>query len=207
MELLLFNADTGLTDVNWKELNEYPEFKVLHSLNYNKEAGDVDGRKRFRATREVKYIKAFYDPMSSQNRKGLNNEAKRLEIIALYNLGADFEESKELQDAISVYIKNHEFVSYKMLKVTRKTILSYINSLDKMQEDLQAFKNEDAEEEKLKSVIESGKYLLQLVKELPAALTSLQDIEEKIANNQLGAATAVFGDAIPSRFEDTRTKR
>lgn len=208
MELLIFNADTGLNDVNWKDLVDYDEFKALYALNYNKQAGDIDGRKRVRATKEIKYLKSFYDPMSAQNRKGLSKEEKLLDIASMYNLPLNFEESEELIAAKNVYIQNFEFVAYKLLKSTRNVIIQYISSLDDIHKKQKEFSNnKEVTEEGLKAAVENGKYIITLVKELPNALTSLQDLEEKIANNQLGSTTSVFGDAIPSRFEDTRTKK
>ena len=180
----------------------------LYALNYNKQAGDIDGRKRVRATKEIKYLKSFYDPMSAQNRKGLSKEEKLLDIASMYNLPLDFTESEELIAAKNIYIQNFEFVSYKLLKSTRNVIIQYISSLDDIQRKQKLFSsNNEVTEDSLKQAVENGKYIITLVKELPNALTSLQDLEEKIANNQLGSATAVFGDAVPSRFEDTRTKK
>jgi len=206
MELVKFNSETGLNEVNWEDLVDYPEFRALYALNYNKEAGDIDGRKRFRATREIKYLKSFYDPMSSENRKGLQEEEKRKRILAAYNLPIDFQESEELQAAKDVYLKNFEFIHYKLLSVTKRTIMSFISKLDVLQNTIDTFKEGESNENSLKNVIDSGKYILSLVKELPDALLTLRSIEEKIANDQLGGSTSVFADATPSRFEDTRVK-
>lgn len=199
MDLFVSDEKTGVQNVNWKLLNTYSSFRKLYTLDYNKQTGDIDGRRRHRATKELQYMYEWYHPLSLTNRQGLPKDEKKRIIYNQCELDNSFTESSELKDAIITYKQNFEYLNYKLLQTARGAIVDYLTAFDKIRKKL---KKEDVES--ITELVNMGNSVTAMMKSLPAAISTLDKIEDDIARGSLGKRTSVYGGEEPSSFEDTR---
>lgn len=67
--------------------------------------GDIDGRRKYNATKELAFIYWFADPRSNY-KESYQNETERVEKIKkLLNLSEDWQPDTLIKDAISFYLE------------------------------------------------------------------------------------------------------
>lgn len=125
MERIL-KIENGEAKLMREELSLIPEFATILSLKYNKQEGDVDGRKRFRATSEFTYLWYMYSHLSPYREYSESERHEEATVIAGLSIG--FTPSDELKAAI---------VKYKTLNETR--ILKLIRAAEKAVDNLRAY--------------------------------------------------------------------
>lgn len=113
------------------------EFKILHSLDYNKQSGDSQGRERKRAISECKYLYHFADFRSEFSE---DNEADRHEAsVRAAGLDAEtFKTSPELDACIKLYTKLQKTRMLKTLDVAEETLdklRDYYSTIDFSEKD------------------------------------------------------------------------
>lgn len=96
----VFDFVEGEARLKKDELSLIPEFKALLAINYNKQVGDTDGRKRHRATKEFTYIWFMYASKSPY--REYNAKEKEEELLRMLSIGPK-DISPELQAAIDKY--------------------------------------------------------------------------------------------------------
>jgi hypothetical protein len=107
------------------ELQIIPEFATLFTYKYNKQPGDLDGKKRVRATQELAYMWYMYSHNSPY--KEYSEEERKVEALLIAELPPDFKPSKELSDAIARYRSLNETRMLKLIKSAEKAIDSLRN--------------------------------------------------------------------------------
>ena len=96
------------------------EFKILHSLNYNKQPGDTQGRDRKRALQECRYLFHMYDYRSEFSE--YEEKDRQIEALNAAALPLDYEISKELKDCIDIFVSMQETRMLKTLKTAETTL-------------------------------------------------------------------------------------
>lgn len=103
-----------------EELELIPEFKALLSLNYNKDKGDQDGRKRFRATKEFTYIWFMYSNHSPY--REYEEKERKLEALQTAGLPHNYPISTDLQAAIEKYKKLTDTRVLRLIRSAEKAV-------------------------------------------------------------------------------------
>lgn len=105
-----------------------PEFNALFSLNYNKQSGDNQGRKRMRAKYELIFIYFAYDYRSEYS--DLDEEERISEARKAAGFDENYKISKELQTAIDKFIYLQDSKELRLLKTARDTVDKIRNYLE-----------------------------------------------------------------------------
>jgi hypothetical protein len=116
----VFKVVDGEAKLIREELELIPEFATMLSLKYNKQEGDIDGRKRTRATREFTYLWFMYSNYSPY--REYDDEERRQESLIVSSLPADFKEGEELKLAVLAYKKLNETRILKLIKAAERAI-------------------------------------------------------------------------------------
>lgn len=138
----VFKVVDGKPQLLRDELELIPEFKALLIPGYNKQPGDLEGRRRIRGLNELMYI--WYLHSLKSPFKEYSDEEKLVETKAIVDLPfkedqtpegiqISFEESTQLRSAISKYIELNESMLTKLIKSAERAIhklRGYFDSLD-----------------------------------------------------------------------------
>ena len=138
------------------------EFRILHSLNYNKQPGDTQGRERRRAIAECKYIYHRYDYRSEFSEYG--DEERHVEALIAAGLPEDYTFSPELKACIDRFIELQDTRMLKVLTTAEKALDKlrlYLDSIDFSEKD----KNDN---------------LVHKPKEIMASIADLGNINKKL---------------------------
>ena len=140
------------------------EFKVLHSLNYNKQPGDTQGRERKRAIQEARYLFHFCDYRSEYSE--YKDEEKHEEALRAAGLPEDYKISEELQACMDVMFKTQDT---RMLR----TLRTAENTLDKVRE---YYDSVDFSE------VDKNGALIHKPKDIMASISDLGNVNKKLAD-------------------------
>lgn len=120
MEKILIVED-GVPRLLRDELELIPEFAALFTRKYNSSVeGDMDGRKRLRAQKELVYLWFTYSLSSPF--KEYSDDERRSEALACAELPTTFRESPELRAAIDKYLSINESRVLKLIRSANKVI-------------------------------------------------------------------------------------
>jgi hypothetical protein len=181
MDWLKLDKDGELI-FNSEEVKLVPEVQELMSLKYNKGPKDNDGRKRYKALAELKYMYLVYSPKSPYKDY---YEKERIEEAKLDCAFPDgWTESPELRAVIAKYMKGS------VSKITRslKTVEKFLEKFEKHLNDIDL--NERTGGGTL--VHDPAKVMTTLGK-LPDFLTTIHELE-RAAKNDIIAAPSSKGD-------------
>lgn len=130
MEWLKLNKDEEV-EFNSEECRLVPEIIELMSLRYNKGPKDHDGRKRYRALNELKYMYLAYSPRSPYKDFYEQERLEQARIDCLFP--QDWKESPELKAVIDKYLNGSPNKVTRSLKTVEKFLEKFekhLNSLD-----------------------------------------------------------------------------
>lgn len=169
----------------------------LHTLNYNKAKGDVDGRQRIRYSKEIKYVYYAYSFKSPYTAYADGDRDVESKLAA--GLEPDYKISKELQEAINWY-KSHLDKSpyFKALKQARALAHRTIDSLEKL--DITKMDNAGKPIHKLSDVMGA-------IKDVDDMLASLTKLEESVKKNVGGGNKIWGGHKLGGRENPTNKPR
>lgn len=131
MDKILKINENNEAELLREELELIPEFKPLLALNYNKQPGDVDGRKRVRATKEFTYIWFMHSNYSPY--REYDDKERHEESLATALLPSTFTPSTELLLAIKKYKTLNESRILKLIRAAEAAIdkvKDYFNTID-----------------------------------------------------------------------------
>jgi len=112
------------------------EFKALYSNNYNKQKGDTQGRKKFRAIQECRFIYHYCDYRSEYSE--YDDHERKLESLLAAGLPENYKFSPQMEACIKVFIKLQETRMLKTLKVAEEALDKlrvYLSSIDFSEKD------------------------------------------------------------------------
>jgi hypothetical protein len=169
MEWIKVNADGDLEFV-MEEVKLVPEIQTLLTLKYNKDTkGDMDGRKKYKALNELKYMYLVYSPKSPY-RDYLTEKEKIQEAKNDCNLSEHWVESPELKLAIAKYIKGSENKTTNSIKIIERFLDKFSTHLENIQLD--------ERNASMGLVHDPGKVMTTLEK-LPSFLKTLEELEKQ----------------------------
>jgi hypothetical protein len=178
MEWLKINQE-GIVEFASEEIKLVPEVQALLALKYNKQKGDLDGRKRYRALAELKYVHLAY---SSKSPYSDYSEQERLdEAKADCELPTEWVESDELKAVITKYQKGSISKIERLLRTAEKVIDkldTHLNSVDLKE------KKENGE------YVNKPKEIIDTLKQLPSLAQTLQNLEQQVKRGVVGTVTA-----------------
>ena len=180
------------TPVPSEEAYAIHEFAELLTLNYNKQQGDKQGRKRNRGIKELRFI-FFYCDYRSEFAKYPEAE-RREEALAAAGLPENHSISTQLKDAIAQYRRLQESRPVKLLNSARSVVdklTLYFNTvqLTKTDEDGNVTINEDVQ----------AKDILANVSNLGKILKGLDELETQVKKQEAEGET-YRGEAEPGRL-------
>lgn len=182
MEWIRLNKD-GEIEFVAEEVKLVPEVQTLMSLKYNKGLKDHDGRKKYKALTELKYMYLAYSPKSPY--KDFYEDERIAEARVDCNFPKEWRESEELKACIAKYLKGS------VSKITR-ALATTERFLEKFEKQLNSI---DLNERNQMSgaVIHDPKKIMDTLKSLPDFLTTIHELE-KAARNDVIAAPKSKGD-------------
>lgn len=178
MDWLKIN-ESGDIEFNSQEVKLVPEVQALLALNYNKEKGDLDGRKRYRAKREFKYLYLVHSTKSPY--KDYFEKERIEEAKTDCQLTSTWVESPELTALIPKFLKGNANRVTQSFNRTIKFLEKFQDHLDKIN------LNERTE---AGAVIHKPKEIMQTLQELPGFLMKLEEMEKQVRNGIVTTPTS-----------------
>jgi hypothetical protein len=211
----LFRLENYEIKLNKDEALLIPEFAALFTLKYNKKtAGDVDGRKRVRAFKELTYLYFMIDYKSEH--VNYTNEERHVKSLEDSGLEENYTISKELRDAMQRYDQMQQTLSLKALSSLRQTLITSMEMAETiemlMQEELINIKKggkklitEDGVdisiEEQRSSNLDAIGVIVSLIQKtgaiaasIPKTITTLENLEDKVKSENQSIGTKTRGD-------------
>lgn len=181
MEWLKINAEGELEFVA-EEVKLVPEVQALLSLKYNKGPKDHDGRKRYRAMEELRYMYLAYSPKSPY--KDYLEDERTKEAKDDCKFPDSWTESAELQACIAKYKKGT------ISKITRS-----LNTVERFLEKFEKHLNSiDLDERtQMGALIHDPAKVMTTLSKLPQFLKTIQELE-MAAKNDLVVTPSSKGD-------------
>lgn len=167
MEWLKVNPDGDIEFVS-EEIKLVPEVQELMTLKYNKGPGDHDGRKKYRAKNELKYMYLNYSKKGPY--KDYSAEERFAEAKIDCNLPQNWQESVELQAVVKKYLKAAPSKLVRLLHTSEKVLDkldAYLNSIDFTKTDDKG------------SLVHEPKAVMDTLNKLPALASTLQTLEQQ----------------------------
>lgn len=181
MEWLKLNKDGEIEFVS-EECKLVPEVQTLLSLKYNKGLKDHDGRKRYKALDELRYMYLAYSPKSPY--KDYYEDERINEAKIDCSLPKDWKESEELKACIAKYLEGT------VSKITR-ALATAERFLEKFERQLNSINLN--ERNASGALVHDPKKIMDTLKSLPDFLTTIHELE-KAARNDVIAAPKSKGD-------------
>lgn len=175
--------DEGEIEFVSEEVKLVPEIQALQALNYNKQKGDLDGRKRYRAKNELKYLYLTYSSKSPYR------DYTELERINQAKEDCKFPdtwvESPELKALIPKYLKG-----------TKNKITRSIDTINKFLDKFDLHLNNiNLDERNLSGgLIHNPKAIMQTLEELPDLALKLAELERQARTDTVQKASGSKGD-------------
>jgi hypothetical protein len=173
------------------ELKLIPEFKKLI-------ANDKDRFKK-NVIKDFAYIYFMYDYKSPY--VIYSEDDRHDKLVKELELG-DFKVTRLLQDAIDKYLELQETPTLKSLTATRDGLLTASKVISKLQKvinnKLEAIDDENNDMEEILSNVEK---LLKISSELPKAVNTVQQLEKRVKEEQVGESKIRGGGKV-NLFED-----
>jgi hypothetical protein len=200
MDWLRLNTEGEIEFVS-EEVKLVPELQTLLALKYNKGPKDNDGRKRFKALAELKYLYLVYSPKSPYKDYSDHERLEEAKKDCLFP--NEWEESTELKLLVPKFIKGNTSKISRMLQ-TAEGVLDKLDSY---------LRNIDFTE-KLESgvLLHKPKEVIDTLKQLPSLAANLQELEQQVRQGHVGTPKskgdhevgwmALNGDNKPKQRED-----
>lgn len=153
-----------------------PEFRNL--IAYDKDRFKKQALKEFAYIYFMYDYKSFYSNYSSEDRH--NKLIKELE------LGKDWKVHKILQSAIDKYIELQETPTIKTLKATKEALLTASKVIEKLREVINKSLDELENNSDMEEILTNVEKLLKISSTLPTTVNTLQQLEKKVKEEQLG---------------------
>jgi hypothetical protein len=184
------------------EVRTIPVFRRIIERDRGKEAGkfeghyekgDVDGRKKYFALKELAFIFWYADPRS-RYKNSYSDEKLRKDIVKkILELPESWEIDKLLQEAIDFYVEDlkHDFDTRYLeanISTANKTI-AYLEAVDYNARDVKG------------NLLYKPQDVVKVQKEAGAVIDSLKSMREKVINN-LNLNRKIRGQRKPGRYED-----
>lgn len=167
MEWLRIN-DEGEVEFVSEEVKLVPEVQAILTLNYNKAPGDIDGRKKFRAKRECKYLALAYSPRSPYKDYSESERIAEARLDCKFPL--DWEPSTELKLLIPEFEEGTKNKVGRLLKTVTKFIDKFEAHLNNIQLD---------ERNQSGGLIHKPTDIMATLERLPRLAETLQELENQ----------------------------
>lgn len=174
MEWLKLNED-GEIEFNSEEVKLVPEVQTLLTLKYNKGPKDNDGRKRYRALAELKYLYLNYSPKSPY--KDYSEAERKEEAMKDCNFPEGWVESSELKALIPKFERGQKTKFVRLLNTAERF-------LDKMEAHLNSLNLGERKDDG--TYINKPKEIIDSLKQLPSLAQTLQELEQQVKMGQIG---------------------
>lgn len=158
------------------EVRIIPEFRNL--IAYDKD------RFKKQALKEFAYIYFMYDYKSFYSNYSSDDRHKKL--VKELELGADWKVHKVLQEAIDKYIELQETPTVKTLKATREALLTASKVIEKLKEVINKLLEDLGESSDMEDILTNVEKLLKISSALPTTVNTLQQLEKKVKEEQIG---------------------
>lgn len=174
------------------ELKLIPEFRKLI-------ANDKDRFKK-NVLKEFSYIYFMYDYKSPYI--NYSEEDRHDKLIKELEFEENWKVHKLLQDAIDKYIELQETPILKSLKATREGLLTASKVIAKLQKVIDKSLDEIADEATdMEDILTNVEKLLKISSVLPSAVNTVQQLEKKVKEEQVGESKIRGGGKV-NLFED-----
>jgi len=169
------------------ELKIIPEFRSL--IAYDKD------RYKKNALKEFAYIYFMYDYKSPY--VNFSEEDRHKKLIKELELDSDWVVHKTLQKAIDKYIELQETPTVKTLKVTREGLLTASKVIGKLKQVIdKSLENISEENDDMTDILNNVEKLLKISSELPKTVNTLQQLEKKVKEEQVGESKIRGGGQV-----------
>lgn len=181
-EILRINED-GEVEITNEGVELIEVVKVLKSLNYNKQQGDHDGRKRLRLKNELKYVFLVHHPRSPY--REYSDSEKDIEAKLEIGLPSDWVMSTELKLFITKFRDYTYTRLMKLLDAAEKAI-------DKVRDYLE--KVDFSERTGTGNVVNHPTDIMKLIADMPKVASGLRELQQQAKTQMVGARSKSRGD-------------
>lgn len=195
MEWLRLNDDGEIEFVS-EEIKLVPEMQALLALKYNKAKGDLDGRKRYRALNELKYMYLNYSIKGPY--RDYSDADRLVEAKLDCSLPGEWEESTELKLLIPKYLKGSKSKLARLLTTTEGVLDkldAYFNSINLLE------KKDNGE------YVNDPKKIMDALKQLPGLAQTLQELEQQVKIGSIGNPRSKGDHTLGWMAEDQNKKK
>lgn len=176
MEWLRLNEDDEVEFV-MEEVRLVPEIQTMMTLKYNRQPGDVDGRKKTRAKQEFKYMYLVYSRKSPY--ADYSEEERVIEAKRDCKFPESWKEGEELKEAIAKYLKGSVNKITRSLKTTERFLEKFEEHLNKINLD---------ERKGNGDLVHDPKGIMATLKQLPGFLETIHELEKQALHGIIGSA-------------------
>lgn len=178
MEWLKINEEGDVEFIS-EEVKLVPQVQAILALAYNKGPKDFDGRKKYRAKREMKYLYLAYSPRSPYK------DYNELERIAEAKIDCEFDavwqESTELKELVPKFKRGNESKVTRLLATVEKFVdkfEAHLNSIDLN------------ERTGTGGLVHSSKAIMETLERLPRFAETLQELEQQAKSGVIVKTTS-----------------
>jgi hypothetical protein len=182
-EILVINPETSEIELGTDSVELLEAYRTINSLNYNKQPGDTEGRKRTRVKTELKYVYLMYHPRTLY--REYSEEEKHFEAKMESKLPENWVPSTELELFIAAYRKHSKPRVEKLLDAAEKAI-------DKVRIYLETVNF--SERTAGGAIVNHPGDILKLISDLPKTAQSLQELQQQAKSHLIAPATKSRGD-------------
>lgn len=229
-ELFVLNPDTLLVEINKPWITTIKEFRKLVVRDKGSK-GDIDGRKKLRATKEFTFIYHFVSYKSEFENYSETERAEQSRINAELEDSFDYRKDEDLVLAIKKYkdlqdspalrllteAKEGLHLSNKVIRNIRKALETQLEATDFDQINSEIVVDEDATEEEkanqkkaqykkliddpITKITKTLKGILDLTNSIEPTLKNIAALEDKV-KKELGDKVLLRGDKMKGDRED-----
>jgi hypothetical protein len=193
MEWLKINEEGEIEFVS-QEVKLVPEVQAILALNYNKQKGDNEGKKKYRAKAECKYLFLVYSNKSPY--KDYNEQERIAEAKIDCNFGPEWVGSPELKKLVPKFLKGNQPKVAKLLLTVQRFVDRFEAHLD----------NIDLNERNASGgLVHKPTDIMGTLERLPRLAETLQELENQVKSGVI-VKSSVRGDQEEGWLSGKATK-
>lgn len=207
----IFSVENDILIINKIEVYTIKEYKAILRRDKGSK-GDIDGRKKFIAYKELLYMYMYHHPNSIY--VGLPDEMRNEKCVAHCGFSETWIPDKAIKEACERFVKDLELspLYYSYINTSRGVYgvgqdIAFFNSLretlrEKVELKTIALNGYIEGEEKVKAeialntaidkMLDIGDKLIKMSNSLPVAFNTLETLKKKLAEEQ-GSKSAIYG--------------
>jgi len=164
--------------------------------------GDHDGRKKYKALRELAYIYFMCDSKSIYQR--IPEAEREQTIIEDLDFDGKWTPDEVIKEAMEKYKSLKETVSERTLKELKRTLESSVDTLQFIRESIEGMVKaikDDKDTSKLPDLIKLYSTAISMAEDLPKSIENITKLEEKVKKEIQSSSSSIRGAGTIGDYE------